>query len=259
MDVVIAATGEEVGRIAAEEVASVVRRRRDAVLGVATGSSPLTTYRELSRQVRNGSLEFSEVRAFALDEYVGLSADHPESYRRVIHREVVVPLGLTPELVHVPDGDAADLDGACARYEEMIRDAGGIDLQLLGIGTNGHIGFNEPTSSFASRTRPTALTSRTRRENARFFGSLDEVPVRCVTQGIDTILDARSIVLVAHGEAKAEAVAQMVEGPLTSMCPASALQLHPHVMVVVDDAAAARLTMDEYYRREPVAAAVGQR
>ena len=207
---------------------------RGAVLGVATGSSPLGTYAALATRVREGSLELSGVTAFALDEYVGLDPAHPESYRCVIRRTVTEPLGLDPAR-------------ACAGYERLIREAGGVDLQLLGIGANGHIGFNEPTSSFASRTRIKTLAPRTRADNARFFGSAEQVPVHCVTQGLGTILDARRLLLVAQGEDKADAVAQMVEGPLASVCPASALQLHRDAVVVVDRAAASKLRLSDYY------------
>jgi len=248
MQVVIADGPEEVGRIAAAKLAQAVRRRPGAVLGLATGSSPLAIYRELAVGRREGRLDFSAVRAFALDEYVGLPLEHPQSYHSVIRREVVLPLGMDPALVHVPDGSAEDLPGACAAYERLIREAGGIDVQILGIGRNGHIGFNEPTSSFASRTRIKTLAPRTRADNARFFDSPEEVPTHCLTQGLATILEARQLVLVAQGEAKADAVARMVEGPLTSMCPGSALQLHPDATVVVDEAAASRLELADYYR-----------
>lgn len=248
MQVVVVHSPAEVGRLAAAKIAQVVHRRPDAVLGLATGSSPLSIYAELRRQVVTEGLDCSGVRAFALDEYVGLSADHPESYRSVIRREVVQPLGLSPEHVHVPDGTAPDVVAACAAYESRIRDIGPIDVQILGIGSNGHIGFNEPTSSFASRTRITTLAPRTRADNARFFESADEVPTHCITQGLATILDARQLVLVAHGENKADPVARTVEGPVTSMCPGSALQLHADATVILDEAAARGLTLTDYYR-----------
>jgi glucosamine-6-phosphate deaminase len=155
---------------------------------------------------------------------------------------------MDPGGVHVPDGRADDLDAAADAYEAAIAAVGGVDLQLLGIGANGHIGFNEPTSSFASRTRVKTLAPRTRTDNARFFGSPDEVPVHCLTQGLGTILEARELLLVAQGETKAAAVAAAVEGPLTSMCPGSVLQLHPRATVVVDAAAAGRLQLLDYYR-----------
>ncbi|MCA0378845.1 MAG: glucosamine-6-phosphate deaminase [Actinobacteria bacterium] len=251
MRVIIVESAAEVAQVAAERIARAVRERRAAgaaaVLGVATGSSPVGTYNELATMVRDGGLDMTGVRAFALDEYVGLAHEHPESYHAVIHRTVTEPLGLDPALVQVPNGLADDLDAACREYERAIADAGGVDLQLLGIGSNGHIAFNEPTSSLASRTRTKTLAAQTRDDNARFFDSLDRVPMHCLTQGIGTILDAHHLLLVATGESKADAVAAMIEGPLSSMCPASALQLHPRAAVVIDREAAQKLTLTEYY------------
>jgi len=241
-------TGAEVGLLAARKILRVVHDRPDAVLGLATGSSPLAIYAALAAHVRDGSLDTSRVSGFALDEYVGIPAEHPESYAAVIQREVTGPLHLDPDRVHVPDGRAADLEAACERYEEAIRAAGGVDLQILGIGANGHVGFNEPTSSFASRTRIKTLTERTRADNARFFDSADDVPTHCLTQGLGTISDARELLLVAQGPQKAAAVAAAVEGPLTSVCPASVLQLHRRVTVMVDEASAADLRLTDYYR-----------
>jgi glucosamine-6-phosphate deaminase len=248
MQIVIAGSPEEVGRLAAARISQLIRSGPDTVLGLATGSSPLAIYAELARQVREEGLDCSAVHAFALDEYVGLPLDHPESYHSVLEREVVGPLRLHPGNVHVPDGTADDIAAACAEYERLIAETGPIDLQILGIGANGHVGFNEPTSSFRSRTRIKTLAPKTRRDNARFFRSADEVPTHCLTQGLGTILDARRLVLVAQGEGKAQAVAAMVEGPLSSMCPGSALQLHPDATVIVDEAAAGALTLADYYR-----------
>lgn len=247
MQVVIVKDPAEVGQVAAAKIAQAIRRRADLVLGLATGSSPLGIYTELARQVEGG-LDCSAVQAFALDEYVGLSAGHPESYRSVIQRDVVKPLGLTPSLVHVPDGTAADVVAACGAYEQQINEIGPVDIQILGIGSNGHIGFNEPTSSFASRTRIKTLAPNTRADNARFFSSAQDVPTHCLTQGLGTILDAHALLLVANGEKKANAVAAMVEGPITSMCPASALQMHADATVIIDEAAASRLVLADYYR-----------
>ena len=248
MQVVIVDTPEEVGGLAAAKIGHLVRTRPDAVLGLATGSSPLAIYAELARQVQDNGLDCSAVRAFALDEYVGLPTGHPESYRAVLERDVVAPLRMDPANVHVPDGAAEDPAAACADYEARIAAIGPVDLPILGSGANGHIGFNEPTSSFASRTRIKTLAPKTRADNARFFDSPDQVPMHCLTQGLGTILDARTLVLVAQGEGKADAVARMVEGPLSSMCPGSALQLHPDANVIVDEAAASRLTLGDYYR-----------
>lgn len=251
MRIIITESPTEVARISAARIARAIRSTHAAgrrpVIGVATGSSPLGTYANLAEMVQRGELDVSDVTMFALDEYVGLAHSHPESYHSVIHNAVTVPLGLHTSQVHVPDGEADDLAAECADYEHRISAVGGIDLQLLGIGTNGHLGFNEPSSSFASRTRMATLTPQTRADNARFFASIDEVPIHCVTQGLGTILDARSLVLVAQGEAKADAVARSVEGPLSSMCPGSALQLHPDATVVVDRAAASKLTHADYY------------
>lgn len=242
MELVVATSPAEVGHIAADRIATALSGRADPVLGVATGSSPLGTYRALAAMVADGRLDLSRTRAVALDEYVGLDPSDEHSYAETIRRTVTVPLGLDPSLVHVPDGAADDLEAACARHEQVIRDAGGVDVQLLGIGRNGHVGFNEPGSPADGRTRVAALSDSTRQANARFFDSPDDVPTHCLTQGLGTIMDARHLVLVAQGEEKAEAVAAMVEGPVTTDCPASLLQRHPSVLVVVDEAAAGRLT-----------------
>lgn len=247
MDILIERDADAVAEVAAGRIAALVRARADAVIGVATGSSPLGTYAALAQLVEGGSLSFAGASAFALDEYVGIDQQHPESYHSVIRRTVTEPLGFDPMRVHVPNGAAPDLAAACEEYEDAISHAGGVDLQLLGIGSNGHIGFNEPSSSFGSRTRVKTLAPATREANARFFDSLDEVPVHCLTQGLGTILDARTLLLVATGEGKAEAVSKMIEGPVSSMCPASALQLHPNAIVVIDDLAASRLELRDYY------------
>lgn len=245
-EVIIVPDRDTAGEIAAEFVAGLVRSRPDAVLGLATGSTALAVYAALRRQLAGSDV--SRVRAFALDEYVGIDPTRPESYRSVITREVVEPLGLTPSLVQVPDASFATADSAGERYEAAINAAGGVDVQLLGIGSNGHIGFNEPGSSLASRTRLKTLAAQTRRDNARFFPSLDDVPMWCITQGIGTILEARHLVLLAFGESKAAAVAGAVEGPVTASLPGSAIQLHPRTTVVIDEAAASRLRYAEYYR-----------
>ncbi|MGC5614936.1 glucosamine-6-phosphate deaminase [Georgenia sp. Z1491] len=248
MDVVIVPTPAEVGERAAEVTARLLRAAgSEAVLGVATGSSPLGLYAGLAERVRAGELDLSRASAFALDEYVGLPDGHPESYREVVRRTVTEPLGMDPARVHVPDGQAADLDAACVRYERAIAESGGVDVQIVGVGVNGHIGFNEPATSLASRTRVELLTDDTRRANSRFFASIDEVPRRAVTQGLGTILDARHVVLVATGSAKADAVTAVVEGPVGARRPGSVLQLHPEVTVVVDEEAAAGLELADYY------------
>ena len=248
MEVVIQPGSQEIAALAAGAVVRLLGEKPTAVLGLATGSSPLGVYTELIRRCAEGEVSFARSRGFLLDEYVGLPADHPQRYRSVIRRELEEAVDFAPGAVAGPDGTADDIPAACTSYEEMIRDAGGIDLQLLGIGTDGHIGFNEPGSSLASRTRIKTLTAQTRADNARFFGSPDEVPHHVLTQGLGTISDARHLVLVATGERKAEAVHAMVEGPVSAACPASVLQLHPHATVLLDDAAASRLGLADYYR-----------
>jgi glucosamine-6-phosphate deaminase len=236
--------------VVADAVVALLGRRPDAVLGLATGSSLLGVYDELHRRHRRGEVSFARARGFALDEYVGLAPDHPERYANVLQRELASRVDLPPGAVQAPDGLAADLPAACAAFEAAMAAAGGIDLQLLGIGTDGHVAFNEPGSSLGSRTRLKTLTLQTRRDNSRFFGGdPDAVPRHCLTQGLATILEARHVVLVASGAGKAQAVHQMVEGPVTAMWPASVLQLHPHVTVVVDEAAASRLQLSAYYRQ----------
>jgi glucosamine-6-phosphate deaminase len=248
VEVVIVAGSDEGGELVGGAIAALVSRKPRAVLGLATGTSPLAVYRDLAGRHAADGLSLAGARAFLLDEYVGLPAGHPQSYRSFIARELEPHIDLAPGAIHGPDVHADDLLEACDAYEAAIRDAGGVDLQLLGIGTDGHIGFNEPGSSLASRTRIKTLTDQTRRDNARFFSSLDGVPRHVVTQGVGTILGARHLVLLALGSAKAGAVAAAVEGPVTAMVPASALQLHPHATVVVDAAASSRLRLADYYR-----------
>jgi glucosamine-6-phosphate deaminase len=235
---------DEGGELAASLIESLVTRTPDAVLGLATGSTPLSTWTAL----RARNLDLSRVRGFALDEYVGLPLGHPESYREVISNEVVRPLGLTPSLVRVPGDDGESIATAGERYERDIVAAGGIDLQILGIGTTGHIGFNEPGSSLASLTRVKTLAEQTRLDNARFFASADEVPRHCITQGLGTILRAKHLVLLAFGEGKAPALAAALEGPVTASTPGSVVQLHPKVTVIVDEDAASHLALADYYR-----------
>lgn len=248
MEVIICKNADEAGHRAAARIAAVLARRPDPVLGVATGSSPLATYSALAELVQAGSLDVSRLRAFALDEYVGLPTSDERSYAATIRHTVTEQLGLDPAGVHVPDGLADDLVAGCAAYEQAIKDAGGIDVQILGIGGNGHIGFNEPSSSFASRTRLKTLAPRTLEDNKRYFSEGEKVPTHCVTQGLGTIMDARHVVLLANGERKADAVAGAVEGPVSSMCPGSILQHHEHAVVVVDEAAASKLKLADYYR-----------
>ena len=248
MEVVILPGAKEIGAVAADAITELLHRKPNAVLGLATGSSPLAIYDELAARCDAGTVSFRQARGFTLDEYVGLPADHPQRYRTVIEDVFVSRVDFPPGAVEGPDGSAADIPAACAAYESAIQAAGGVDLQILGIGTDGHIGFNEPGSSLGSRTRVATLTEQTRKDNARFFESVDDVPRHVITQGLGTIGAARHLVLIATGTHKAAAVAAAAEGAVTASCPASVLQLHPHVTMVVDEAAASRLDNADFYR-----------
>ena len=222
---------------AASLFAATILSKPDAVLGLATGSTPLLLYRVLVDM----QLDWRRVRTFNLDEYLGLAPDHPQSYHHFMWENLFRHVNIRPENVHIPDGLAADVPAFCADYEARIRAVGGIDLQLLGIGSDGHIGFNEPSSSLVSRTRIKTLTQRTRADNARFFASADEVPRRALSMGIGTIMRARGVVLVIYGADKAEITAKALKGPVTPEVPASILQFHPNCTVLLDEAAASRL------------------
>ncbi len=241
MEVIVKDDYEALSRLAAEMIAEVARAKPRCVLGLATGSTPVGAYREMARMNSEATVDFSQVVTFNLDEYVCLPPTHEQSYRHFMNANLFDRINIRKDNTHVPDGLADDVAAGCRRYEEMIRESGGIDLQLLGIGSNGHIAFNEPGSSLASRTRVKTLTDKTRQDNARFFESIDEVPRYAVTMGIGTIMDARRIVILATGAGKADAVAAAIEGPVTAMCPASVLQMHPAVTFICDEPAAARL------------------
>ncbi|MFD2093893.1 glucosamine-6-phosphate deaminase [Blastococcus deserti] len=251
MEVVILPTAEDCGRVVADVIAAAVTAGPDGnrpTLGLATGSSPVLAYRELIRRHREEGLSFAGVRGFLLDEYVGLPAGHPESYRSVIRRELTATLDIADSDVHGPDGAHPDPLVAAREYELRLLENGPVAVQVLGIGANGHIGFNEPGSSLTSVTRVKTLTEQTRRDNARFFERPEDVPRHVITQGLGTIGRAQHLLLTASGARKAAAVAAAVEGPLTASCPASVLQWHPHATVVIDEAAAARLERADYYR-----------
>jgi glucosamine-6-phosphate deaminase len=247
-EVVFVESEAAAGTLVTESIRSLILRKADAVLGLATGSTPLSVYAALAESFTSDPIDVSRVRGFALDEYVGLPPDHPESYRAVITRHVVVPLGLSPANIHVPDGDPATIRTSGHNYEAAIIASGGVDVQILGIGRTGHVGFNEPGSSFASLTRIKTLAEKTRLDNARFFPSIDDVPLHCITQGLGTIRRARHLILLAFGAEKAHAIAAAVEGPVSSSNPGSVIQLHPRVTVIVDKAAASKLENLDYYR-----------
>ena len=258
MEVIIQPNPMAAAQIAARLIAKAIQGKPTLVLGLATGSTPLVLYDELVRLNQSEGLDLSRITTFNLDEYLGVPADHPASYRRFMQENFFNRTNIDPKRTFVPDGMTKDIPGHCRAYEERIKAAGGVDIQVLGIGSDGHIGFNEPTSSLSSRTRDKVLTEQTRRDNARFFATLEEVPRGCLTMGIGTILESRQCLLLAFGAHKASAVSAAVEGPVTSMVPASALQLHADAKVFVDEKAASTLKMRDYYddafRHSPVLA-----
>ena len=249
MKIIRAKDYKDMSRKAANIISAQVIMKPNCVLGLATGGTPVGAYAQLVDWYNKGDLDFSEVTTVNLDEYRGLPKEHPESYWSFMHKNLFDKVNIRPEAIHLPDGTNPDAADACKKYNEIIHSVGGIDLQLLGIGHDGHIGFNEPSSSLASRTRIKTLATQTRIDNARFFGGdVDQVPTHCITQGLGTIMDARHVVLVASGHGKAEAVHQLAEGPVSAMWPATILQHHPHVTVLLDEAAAGRVQLYSYYR-----------
>lgn len=250
MEVIIVDDRAALASQAAKVIADQVRNNPKSVLGLATGSTPEDTYRLLVKAHKEEGLDFSGVTTFNLDEYLGLPRDHNQSYYWFMHDRLFNHVNIRPENINLPDGMTADPDKACADYEQKIRNAGGIDLQLLGVGSDGHIGFNEPGSSLTSRTRVKTLTEQTIRDNAQLFfdGNEAAVPRFSITMGVASIMDAKHLLLLATGDRKAAVVRQLSEGPVTASVTASALQLHPHATVLVDEAAAADLEHGEYYR-----------
>lgn len=249
MEIIIQPDHELAGDLIAQEIVRLYQRKPGANLGLATGSTPLPVYWALRRRYEAGEVSFAQGSAYILDEYVGLPMGHPESYRTVIRTELMDHVDFDVANLHAPDVDAEDLEAAVDAYEADIRATGGLDIQLLGIGENGHIGFNEPGASLSSRTRVGNLTPSTIAANARFFDDDEsQVPRRCVTQGLGTIMTAHNLVMIATGEKKARAIAQMIEGSVSQRWPASALQHHPHVTVLLDEAAASQLELLDYYK-----------
>lgn len=247
MEVIIQSDYAQMSRVAARMVVEVLNAKPNAVLGMATGSTPLGLYQELVRLYKAGEVDFSRVTTFNLDEYVGLPTNHPQSYHYFMRENFFNHVNIQPQNINIPSGTTDNYPAFCEWYEQRIEECGGIDLQILGIGSDGHIAFNEPTSSMRSRTRLKTLAKQTIDDNARFFERREDVPVYAITMGVGTILDARKLVLVASGKAKARAIAQAVEGPVTSMVTASAIQLHRSAIVITDQEAAAQLTMRDYY------------
>lgn len=248
MELVIQPDAERAAWLVAALIAKALRDKPSLVLGLATGRTMERVYGQLVRLHREEGLDFSQCRTFNLDEYIGLPPTHTGSYRYYMNHHLFDRINIDPRNTHLPDGMATDVKAACRHYEELIAGVGGIDLQLLGIGADGHIGFNEPLSALRSRTRDKALAPSTIAVNRTLFADHDEMPKRAITMGVGTILDARSALLLVTGASKAEILAKAVEGPITAMVSASALQLHPQCRVVVDEPAAARLQGQDYYR-----------
>lgn len=249
MDVMIVPSHQDLAELGASLIAQLLIEKPSAVLGLATGSTPIAIYQHLVRLRQSGDISFKEVTTFNLDEYVGLSPKNAQSYSSFMRRELFDQVDVDLEKTHLPVCSNSQNPRAVGKsYEALIQRCGGIDLQILGIGSNGHIGFNEPGSSLSSRTRIKTLTESTVKDNSRLFKSTEFQPRLAMTMGIRTILDARRVLLFASGEKKARAVHAAVEGPLTASCPASSLQLHERATLVVDEAAARDLEHSAYYR-----------
>ena len=247
MEVFVYGKYEEMSKVTGKVVANIINSKPNAVLGLATGSTPLGLYKELIRMHKEEGLDFSHVRTFNLDEYVGLSPDHPQSYHYFMHENLFKHINLEPQNVHVPSGTTKNYHAFCKWYEQRIEECGGIDIQVLGIGSDGHIAFNEPGSSLGSRTRIKTLSKETIDDNARFFKNKEDVPIYAITMGVGTVLEARKLILLANGANKAKAIAEAIEGPVSCMCTASVLQLHPDSLLFLDEAAAGKLKMKDYY------------
>ena len=247
MEIIIQPDSQQASQIAARIVAKIVKEKPDAVLGFATGNTPLQLYKNLARMHREEGLDFGRVTTFNLDEYVGIPPVHPSSLHSYMWAHLFSQINIPRERINIPDSLATDIPALCRQYEQAIRSAGGIDAQVLGIGTNGHLGFNEPSSSLYSRTRIKTLTEETRLNNAAAFGGHDNVPLHVITMGLGTILDSRLCLLMAFGKKKAKAIALSAEGPVTAAVPGTVLQLHPRAIIILDKEAASELKMADYY------------
>lgn len=243
MNIIVVKDYNEMSRKAAHLFVGQILQKPDSVLGLATGSTPVGLYKELIKFYKEGMIDFDSVIAFNLDEYLNLDPTHEQSYARFMEENLLRHINMKEENHHIPSGTATDFEAECDRYEELINKAGGIDLQILGIGRNGHIGFNEPDIKFEAITHVVQLDEQTISDNARFFSTIDEVPKTAISMGIKTIMQSRGIILLASGKEKADAVAGMVSGKITPELPASVLQLHPNVTIIVDEAAASKINL----------------
>jgi glucosamine-6-phosphate deaminase len=248
MEVIVNKTYEDMCKAAAKVVAGILNAKPNAVLGLATGSTPVGLYKELARMQKNDGLDFSQVTTFNLDEYVGLPPFHEQSYHYFMHENFFKFVNIPQRNIHIPSGTTNNYEAFCAWYEARIRECGGIDVQILGIGSDGHIAFNEPGSSLGSRTRIKTLARQTIDDNARFFAKREDVPIYAITMGVGTVLEAHKLLLMANGPKKADAIRDAIEGPVCCMCTASALQLHRDAMVFIDEAAAGKLKLIDYYK-----------
>jgi glucosamine-6-phosphate deaminase len=237
MNIIKFQSDEDFVQTGANLIASLLQSNPKAILGLATGSSPVGVYAKLVEMHQKGLVSFSKASSFNLDEYISLPVDHPQSYRSFMNEHLFNHIDIDPGMTHIPNGNAADMEVECLAYDKMLEEHGPVDLQILGIGSNGHIGFNEPDANLNSNTHVVDLLEDTLEANARFFDTLDDVPKQAVTMGIGAILKARQILLLVRGAGKAEAIRNAVEGPITTQCPASLLQSHPNVIVLVDEGA----------------------
>lgn len=248
MEIIIKKDYDQICSEAAKIIYTQWVRKEDLVLGLATGRTPLGVYAKLIDLYKKGQMDFSKTKAFHLDEYLGLDKDHPQSFAYYMTKNLFSQINVKDENIFRLDGRPEDIETHCQQYEKKIKEAGGIDIQILGIGSNGHIGFNEPSSSLASRTRVKTLSEETIESNKRFFDHEEEVPRFCLTMGIGTIMEARTLLLLAFGSHKSQAIAQSIEGPVTASVPGSVLQLHPDVKIIIDEEAASSLTKKDYYQ-----------
>lgn len=248
MEIILTENPTQAADLATREILRALETKPDLVLGLATGSTPLEIYRRLASAQHKSGVDFSRVHTFNLDEYLDLPPDHAQSYRSFMQKNLFDHINIPADNIHFPPSDGERLRARCEEYEQLMRDLGGIDIQILGIGSNGHIGFNEPTSALRSRTRIKTLTEKTLADNSRFYREGETQPMLASTMGIGTILDVRRVLLQAFGEKKAEAIRAMVEGPVSSICPGSALQLHSHTTIYLDAGAAGLLQLRDYYR-----------